>query len=378
MIIKTKDFAEAANKIVLALGADKSIGNLELVVKNSSLYMNVTNREFYVAIKFDLAEPEEFRAVVDANLFLNLISGITTETIEIKANTNYMVVKSGKSQYKLAMIYDNNELVELPPIFIQNKTVEMPISLDILSSILNVNSKEITKVKNLDVNELSKLYFIDETGCFTFTTGACLNSFTLDKPVKLLFNDKIVKLFKLFKEDVGFSFGYDAGLDGQLKSKVVFQTPDTYVAAIINCDDILVQKMQGYCTSTKHMIEGNQLYHVVLSTRELSEATSRLMMFAKNSSDDTKVVLIRVDMHITPEEVTITDSQGNTETVTVENGSTISEPYDMTVGLNDLKSVIDTTKAEHVTLNCGNRRAAIISRGPVSNLIKEFGNKKED
>ena len=52
MIIKTKDFKEAANKILLAANLDTNAANLELAVRNSSLYLNVTNKEYYVAVKF--------------------------------------------------------------------------------------------------------------------------------------------------------------------------------------------------------------------------------------------------------------------------------------------------------------------------------------
>jgi hypothetical protein len=131
--------------------------------------------------------------------------------------------------------------MSLPVIKISNKTIEMPISFDILDSILNVNSKELAKVKKIEVNELQKMYYIDETGCFTFTTGACLNSFTLEKPVKLLLNEKIVKLFKLFKEDVLFSLGQDPLPNGTTRTKITLETADTYLAAIITSDDLLIK-----------------------------------------------------------------------------------------------------------------------------------------
>ena len=83
MIIKTKDFKEAANKILLAADLDTNAANMELVVRNSSLYLNVTNKEYYVSVKFPLEAEETFRAVVDASLFLSLISGFTTETFSL-------------------------------------------------------------------------------------------------------------------------------------------------------------------------------------------------------------------------------------------------------------------------------------------------------
>ena len=147
MIIKTKEFLEAANKILLAAGLDQNAANLELVAKESSLYLNVTNKEFFVSVRFPLETEETFRVVVDASLFLSLVTGFTTETFALDIKETTVVLSSGKSKYKLAMIYENDQLMTLPFISIQNKTVEMNIANDILMSILNVNSKELLKTK---------------------------------------------------------------------------------------------------------------------------------------------------------------------------------------------------------------------------------------
>ena len=38
MILKTKNFQEAANKILVAVGLDRSAANLELAAKDTALY----------------------------------------------------------------------------------------------------------------------------------------------------------------------------------------------------------------------------------------------------------------------------------------------------------------------------------------------------
>lgn len=136
MIIKTVDFKPVVDKILFAVGVDKTAANLELVAKEDALYLNVTNKEFYTSVKFKLEDNiEQFRVVVDAMLFLNLISGITTETFELSIDGNALKVKSGKSNYKLAMIYDNDQLLELTKIELDEPAIEMSISKDILMSI---------------------------------------------------------------------------------------------------------------------------------------------------------------------------------------------------------------------------------------------------
>ena len=156
------------------------------------------------------------------------------------------------------MIYENDQLMTLPFISIQNKTVEMNIANDILMSILNVNSKELLKTKYLDVSELNKDFIIlMKQVAFTFTNGSCLNAFTLEKPVKLLLNERIVKLFKLFKDDVWFTLGQDPAADGTIRTKITLQTDDTYLAAIITCDDTLITKVQQPCEATKRFLKEN-------------------------------------------------------------------------------------------------------------------------
>ncbi|MBO5424001.1 MAG: hypothetical protein J6A25_00640 [Lachnospiraceae bacterium] len=373
MIIKTKDFQDAAKNILLAADLDSNAANLEIVTRDTFLYLNVTNKEYYVSVKFPLETPTEFKAVVDASLFLELVAGISTETFDLTVVGNAVNVKAGKSNYKIAMIFDNDKLMELPVIFLAEPTVEMSISKDILESILNVNSKELQKAKGQNINELHKLYYIDETGCFTFTTGACLNSFTLEKPVKLLLNEKIVKLFKLFKEDVAFQFGYDADATGTARPKAVFKTSNVYMAARLTCDDILLQKIKGPCEASKNYINETYPTHVVISAPAFAAAISRLMLFTKNSINKANMAYVPMDITFTNEEVIITDTQGNVDYVAIENGeSYVDTSYNLRLNIADLKSVLDSCKTGHVTMNCGNGRSVIIARGPISNVIPEI------
>lgn len=374
MTIITKDFKEVANKILVAVGLDENAANLELITQDNSLYLNVTNREFYVSVRFPISEPTTFHAVVDASLFLNLIAGITTETFNLELVGNSVQVTAGKSKYKLAMIYENANLMHLPTIVINNKTIEMNIFQEVLSSILNVNSKELQKLKGVStVNELQRLYFIDETGCFTFTTGACLNAFSLEKPVKLLLTDRVVKLFKLFKTDVKFSLGVEPSPTGALMTKVLFETDDTYLAALINCDDRLISQVQVPCEATKRFIAEAYDQRLVLSVNELAGAINRLQMFTKNN----KAVTIKSSSYmpikgsIQGSELLFCDQSGNQEAVTIENGSFSAGIYDFGVNLFDLKLVLDSCKNEHITFNCGNHRSIIMTRGAIHNLIPE-------
>ena len=374
MILKTKQFQEAANKILLAVSLDKTATNLELAAKDTVLALRVTNREYYVAVTFKLEQPTEFRAVVDANLFLNLIAGINSEEFELTINDTNVIVKAGRSTYKLAMIYENDKLMALPAIKLdaEQVTVAMPIEHEVLMSILNVNGKEIQKAKRLDVNELQRYYYIDETGCFTFTTGACVNSFTLEKPIKLLLTDRVVKLFKLFNTSAWMSYGHTVNADQSLQPIVTFQTEDVYVATRLLSDETCIHKIKAPCDAMKKLIQEVYDHTLVVSASDMSAAIARLLMFHKNSSAKADLSFVPANITFDNTEFTISDASGdNTEVVTVENGSVTAGNYTMGVNLIDLKSVLDSCKNEHITLNCGNRKSIIINRGMISNVIAE-------
>ncbi len=374
MILKTKTFQEAANKILVAVGLDRSAANLELAAKDTVLYLRVTNREWFVAVKFELENPTDFRAVVDANLFLNLISGINTEEFELIINDTNVTVKAGKSSYKLAMIYENDQLMKLPVIKLEpdQVTVNMSVSHDILMSILNVNGKEIQKAKKLDVNELQRYYYIDETGCFTFTTGACVNSFNLEKPIKLLLTDKVVKLFKLFNSDVWMLYGHLVNSDNSLQPIVIFQTEDIYVASRLLNDENCISKIKAPCDAMKNLIKETYEHNLVLSAADLSAAIGRLLMFHKNSSAKADLSFVPANVEFSSTDMIITDLSGdNKEVITIENGSSTPGGYSMGVNLIDLKAVLDSCKNEHITVNCGNHKSIIVCRANISNVIAE-------
>ncbi len=377
MILKTKAFQEAANKILLAVGIDRAAGNLELAAKDNALFLRVTNREYYVAVKFDLEEPQNFRAVIDATLFLNLISGINTETFELTISSSNVIVKAGKSSYKIAMIYENDQLMELPIIKLDPSqvTVSMSIDHEILMSILNVNGKEIQKAQKLkkqDVHVLQRYYYLDEAGCFTFTTGACINAFTLEKPIKLLLTDKVVKLFRLFNSSAWLSYGHVANADGTLQPIVVFQTEEVYIAARLLNDDLQLQQIKAPCDAMKNLVNIAYDHNLVLSSSDLAAAVARLLMFHRNSSAKPDLAFVPASITFNSTELTITDDSGeNSEVLNIENGSTTLGNYTMGVNLMDLKAVLDSCKNEHITINCGNHKSIVINRGTISNIIPE-------
>ena len=186
MVLTTEKLQDVCKKILDAVDTNSALlvsSSLELKTVGNKLYLNVTNKEYYVSISIDLeGEVEEFRAVVDATLFLNLIAKITTENIELSIVNESLTIK-GNGTYKLPMITDTNGIIEVPKITIENVTNEFVMSNENLQNILNFNTKEV--IKNVVSRPVQKMYYLDNQGCITFTNSACVNNFSLDTEVKL-------------------------------------------------------------------------------------------------------------------------------------------------------------------------------------------------
>ena len=178
MIISTKQLKDTCSKVLTAVESNSLstiTETLELLAKNGYLNINITNKEYYVRIKLPMEEQAEFHATVNAVLFLKLIFQTTKETVELNIKDNTLEV-IGNGNYTLPLIYENDKLLELPEININNVTNQFTMSTGILKSILVYNSKELTM--GVATRPVQKLYYIDSKGCLTFTTGACVNSFT--------------------------------------------------------------------------------------------------------------------------------------------------------------------------------------------------------
>lgn len=370
MIIKTKDFKEVCSTILLGIdNTDISTltETLELWTENKTLFLNVTNGEYYISVKFPLDQEEELHASVNANLFLKLISAVSTEDIELIKKDSYLQIKANGT-YKIPFVYEDDKMLKLPKITIENPTTTLNISGEILNDILTYNSKELQR--GSISKPVQKMYYVDERGCLTFTSGACVNYFELEKPIKLLFNSRLVKLFKLFKgEMTTFTLGYDSIDDDLVQTKVRFETPNITLTAITGCTDDLLNSVP--VNAIRGRAEKDYPYNVVLNTQELKDAVNRLLLFSAGYGS-IKNLKPYSKFEFKGNKVVIYDSnQENTEELTFKNGCSFTEEYSFGVDLTDLKLVIDTISDDYFTLSFGDHQALIVKRGTISNVIPE-------
>lgn len=370
MIIRSDEFKKICSTVLSATdGSELSTltETLELKTAGNILYLSVTNKEYYVSVKFQLDHEEEFHASVNATLFLKLIAAVTSEQIELTIHDTYMNVKAN-GNYKIPLIFENDQLMEVPAITIENPTVNMNIASSILESIVNYNSKQLSL--GTVAKPVQKMFYVDNQGCLTFTTGACVNSFTLEQPVRILLNSRLVSLFKLFKgTNVAFTLGYDAISDTIIQTKVAFVTPNITLTAITGCDDGLLAQVPVDAIRGR----ANKSYDntVVLNVAAVSEAINRLLLFSAGYGSKENLKPYSA-FEFVEGKVTLYDTKReNTEVLSYQNGTNLSGEYTMTLDLIEFKKILDGCTEQYVTLNFGDHRACVVVRGAIKNVMPE-------
>lgn len=368
MILRILDLQEACKKILNAVDSDQTTSitdALEIVSDGNRISINVTNHEYYARVYLPCEVDEVFRATVNAKLFLSLVAQTTTDTVELTiADTNLKVKANGT--YKLPLIFEGDDLLELPEIALNNVTANFKIESNILHSILKYNSKEL--LKGTISRPVQKLYYFDDKGAITFTTGACVNEFNLEKPIKILLNNKIVKLFKLFGEgNVDFSLGHDAISNEIVQTKVRFATNDIIITSILSCDDTLLNQFPAEKVRSRAL--SVYPYSVAINKDAIISTINRLLIFSTNKTG----LKPRGRFEFGAEELVIYDANGeNKESVYYTKETTpMNETYTTYLDLTDFKTTLETCTEQYLTLNFGNKEAIVVARGKVYNVVPE-------
>lgn len=368
MIIETIKLKEICSKILSAVDSSELsviTETLQIKAENNKLFLEVTNGEYFARINLDLAASENFHATVNANLFLKLISQVTTSDIELNVTDKNLNVKANGT-YKLPLIFDNDKLLELPEIRINNITKTLTINSSILNSILTYNSKELTR--GTISKPVQKLYYMDNEGAITFTTGACVNEFTLSEPLRVLLTSRVVKLFKLFHDcDVKVNLGFDEVSDTITQTKMSFISDLIEITAILPSTDSMLNSVP--VSAIRGMANDIYDYSIVMNKDALLQTINRLLLFNTIGKESVKPYST---FEFKNNYVTVWDiDKQNSEDITYISPSMLSNEYTAVLDLIDLKAVLETSSDQYVTLNFGNKRSFVIIKGKIKNIIPE-------
>lgn len=367
MIIKTTDLQNVAKKALSAI--DTTIASsitevVELKSTGNSLTINITNNEYYVSSIIETTSNEELLAVVNAKIFLGLVSKITTEEIELSTTKDTLIVK-GNGTYKLPFVFEKEALVKVNPITIQEVTNEFNLNTSILKSITKYNSKEF--LKSGLRKSTQKMYYIDEEGAITFTSGACINKFTLPQKIRFVVVEKIAKLFSLFDSDeVKFKFGYNV-FQNVRQAVIEISNATTKLVAIIGDNEFLLRSVPT--SKIRQRVNDSYPHSVVVERNSLLDALDRISLFSQ-----VDVYVAYTHLSFTNEGLTIYDTKKtNHEKVNYANATQVGEPwsYSCLVDSNDLKIALETCTSQYLTLNFGNEEAISLMYENVINIMPE-------
>lgn len=362
ILINTEKLQDVCKKILNAVDSSAKVSEtLEIKVKDSILYLNITNKQYYASVKIALdSVVEELYAVVDATLFLNLISKVTTTDVELSIKNNCLIVKAN-GNYKLPMIYEIDKLVEIPEINISKPEKTFMINSDVLQSIYNYNLKEIDKM--VITNPIRKMFYVDEEGCITSAQGACVNSFTLTEPVKLLLDLKLVKLLKLFNEgEVQFTLGYEE-VGSTIQTRVCFENESIKITSILSGDASMVNSYPA--KGLRDRAFKTYTFTTTINKEELVDAVNRILLFSP-VENAARVGVIT----FTPDDLSISDRRKeNTEVVKLNEEVPMEETMEIMLDLTFFKTVLDSCQEDFITISFGGEKAVVISRGNIKNVV---------
>lgn len=371
MIIRIEDLKNICSTILGTIDSNELstlTETLELKAEKGFLCLSVTNREYYVKVKIKLNEDINFHATVNAKIFLKLIAQTTSETVNLNVIGNFLEVV-GNGRYQLPMIFDNDSILILPEIIIYNPTTSFDISTDILNSILKFNSKEFSK--GIIANPIQSMYYIDEKGCITFTSGACVNNFTLQSPIKLLLNNRLVKLFKLFKSgNVKFTLGYDALSDEIIQTKVKFENDYIEITSLLSSDNSLVNSVP--VDAIRQRAEDLYSYSILIEKEALLQTINRLLLFT--SGYGAKEILKPYSkFEFLKDFVVIYDATNvNKEKIYYQKSiEGMTDNYEAIIDLTELKNTLDGCSDQYINMRFGNHQAFVIARNNIVNIIPE-------
>lgn len=372
MILKVEKLKEAGKKILGAVDTDSSVkgiiygyDTLELRAVNNKLQLNVTNGEYYVSVSLDYYIEEDFRAVIDAKVFLNLISKLTTEDVELVMDDKSLIVRANKGVYKFPLKCDDKGMVVLPTININHPSVEVVIESDKLLSMLNFNSKEFNK--GVISKPVQKMYYVDQEGCITFTNNtACINSFPITQPIQLLLGQKVVKLFKLFNNhDVKLTLGHES-VGGLIQTRVKFENDNVSISSITSNDATMITQIPT--KSIRGMATKVYDYVVTMNTKDFIRAIDRLLLFDDSTNLDRGVGIFEFGNS----GITIFDSKRtNQEFVSYHSVTNIPTTLlTINLGLEEIKASLENSEEEYLVFNFSDvDKAIVLSNGNIKNVI---------
>lgn len=380
MKVELTKIKEIIKKISIVYGAASNFNLLavDASVDAKTIYFNLYNGEGFVSFKLPQEDIDtDFEATVDTKAFIDIVGSLTAEEISLSVKDSVLKISSGKSNYKLAMVYDGSEIWRPTFMIANTPETEVNISTEILNSIDLVNTQELSRVREDRIkNGAGKLYYLSNNGCFTSANnyGACLNSFQLDTNCELLLNKNIVKLFKLFKDGVILTHE-ESIVNSVPQVKITLRDDLTLVTMLAPADRTIRAAMLKMVYKLKEFASTIYQTHLIINAKDLASALSRLNIAAKHSNK-AKDEYSRLNIQIVDNSLTISDTFENSEVVDLEENSLTINTQIIRLCLEDIKPVVDLCKAETIELDTNTNGIVVISFDNIKYFLTQLAPEK--
>lgn len=337
MIIRTDDILDACRffKVMTNKSSNNVLsGLIQIKADGKKFSMHMSDGIYDLIYETDCTDV--FNCTISADLFLDLIPRISSETIEFSMkDTNLILAGSGK--YKFPAVYDGSDMLEIKRIEIENVTNSWTVGGDSLYSVYVNNSKQLQL--GYITSPVQKLFYLDKDGAITFTSGACVNDFSLGADIKIALQESTVKLFAFAKDnDVDVSFGYSA-VNGAAQPRIMFKLNNIIATYILPFTDKILSQIP--VTAIRNRAHNNYASSVVLDSVQMKDILERISIFA----DDNQIVDFafngsRLQMKTTNDKIL--------EDVYLT--SSVSEPTEFELSIKDFKSAISSAIGKHFNM----------------------------
>ena len=187
----------------------------------------------------------------------------------------------------------------------------------------------------------------------------------------MLLNDRLVKLFKLFKgEEVDFTLGYDPIGNDTVQTKVKFESESIVITAVLSCDDTMLQQFP--VNAVRGRSESMYPYSININKDQLIQTINRLLLFtAATGAKD--IVNPYSTFEFMSDKVVIWDTNHeNYEEIFYSNTKcNIEDKYTTMFDLRDLKTTLENCSEQYVALNFGDEQALVVVRGNIKVVVPE-------
>ncbi len=372
IIFNTENIKELCHNILQAVDSNSLERITEVVqldISNGVICMSVSNGEYYAKFKVPINSKEELHATVNASTFLKLIERLTCESVSMYIHDDNTLIIEGNGKYKIPLVFSEDGLLNVPEIPMNNVTVSFNVNSSILKSILKYNTPELNK--GVISSPVQKMYYVDEKGAITFTTGACINKFSLSQPVKLLLNKKIVSLFNLFTEDtVSFSLSQEVQSGGNI-TKIKFETNSFTLVSFITSDSVLINSVPSAAIRSRAYKTYDN--YVTISKSSLLACLDRISLFYTSLSQH--YIRIRYES----DGIVVSDiDNNNVENIPYVGDKKVLCDYDMIVDLNDILYTLKSYTDNYVNINFGDHEALVLVSDNIHIVIPEVSSYEVD